>query len=286
MASQTDSLGDPANDIQQTVANQNICIGTATASPCPFTVTTRTGNVALIAAILDVDLKAAGPTDDVSTLTRWAYVAGLDVVAGANQTGKALALVPTAMQGNVTVAFGTPVLPNVVGVVGIELGDDGVFALPILLPPTATTLLAPNAAVFGSAARYRFTGISSNTATPAAQSFVLRKHLASTTLDAMDWLGAPTATNVTAATGAWTNVPGATIHSVEYRSGATRALNVTMFDGSTSFTVPAGVTIPTGSLTANVSALGAPGLDLHDFALDSDFDKIVQFASQPVVITP
>jgi hypothetical protein len=286
VGSQTDVLGDPANDIPQTVADQNSCFGATTASPCTFTVTTRTGNVALIAAIFDVDGKGTDtPADDVFVLTRWAYLGGLDVVGGANQTNRNLALVPENQQQQLAISFGSPVLANVAGIVGIELGDDGVVALPALLPVTATSLLAPSLSVFGPGARYRFTGISnSGAAMNASVSFMLDKHLPGPNLGGKAWLPPPTAPNVTTTGGSWTNAPGATAHSVEYRSGATRALSVTMLDGSTSFTVPAGVTLPTGSLTINVNALGAPGLDLTDFALDTDSDKIVQFATQPVTL--
>jgi hypothetical protein len=284
VGSQTDTLGDPANDISQSVANQNICTGATTPSPCTFTVTTRTGNVALIAAILDVDTKGtATPLDDTSTVIRWAYLGGLDVVAGANQINKNLTLVPENQQQTLAISFGTPTLSTVAGVVGIELGDDGVFALPVLLPVTATAFLAPTLAVFGTGARYRFTGISSDSATNAV-SFVLDKHLPGPNLGGKAWLPPPAAPSLTATGGSWTNAPGATVHSVEYRSGATRALSVTMFDGSTSFTVPPGVMVPTGSLTINVNALGAPGFDLMNFALDTDSDKIVQFATQPVTL--
>ncbi|HEY5937459.1 MAG TPA: hypothetical protein VIU61_22590 [Kofleriaceae bacterium] len=286
VGSQTDVLGDPANDIAQTVANQNICTGAATASPCNFTVTTRTGNVALIAAILDIDTKGtATPNDDSSVLIRWAYLGGLDVVAGVNQTNRNLALVSEAMQQQLTISFGTPPLSTVAGVVGVELGDDGVLALPQFLPATATSLLAPTLAVFGTGARYRFTGLSNSGATTNASiSFMIDKHLPGPTLGGKPWLAPPTGANITTTGGSWTNSPGATVHAVEYRSGATRALSVTLFDGSTSFTVPAGIALPSGSLTAAVNAMGAPGLDLMNFALDTDSDKIVQFAGQPVML--
>ena len=286
VGSQSDLLGDPANDIVQTVEGQNICTGAATASPCNFTVTTRTGNVALIAAILDIDTKGtATPADDSSVLIRWAYLGGLDVVAGANQTNRNLALVPEAMQQQVTISFGTPPLSTVAGVVGVEIGDVGVLALPQFLPATATSLLAPTLAVFGAGAKYRFTGLANSGATTNASiSFVIDKHLPGPTLGGKAWLAPPSGASITTTGGSWTNTPGATVHSVEYRSGATRALSVTLFDGSTSFTVPAGVTLPSGSLTAAVNAMGAPGLDLMNFALDTDSDKIVQFAGQPVML--
>ena len=66
--SQSELLGDEANEIAQT---QNFCFGTTT---CEFQLTSRTGKVAVIAAIFDQDLKGTpdDTSDDTQTLIGWA----------------------------------------------------------------------------------------------------------------------------------------------------------------------------------------------------------------------
>src|SRR5690606_2204760 len=145
--SHDDKLGDAANHIE-TLANGNICTTSAPPGGCTFTVTTRTGSVALLAAIYDHDLKNTplDGSDDTFTLIGWAAKTGLNVQNGVDQTGVALSLVDVADLGNVTVAFGSPPsgMPNVAAIVGIELGAAGTLQLlPQFLTPTTTSTLAP-----------------------------------------------------------------------------------------------------------------------------------------------
>src|SRR6185369_16812659 len=106
--SQDDHAGDAANNIA-TPLNRNIC-STANGGACNFTVAVRTGTVALIAAIYDHNLNGTptNGTDDTFTLIGWAYITGLNVQNGVDQTGVALTMVPASNLNNVTVAFGTP----------------------------------------------------------------------------------------------------------------------------------------------------------------------------------
>ena len=88
---------------------------------------------------------------------------------------------------------------------------------------------------------------------------------------------------------------GATIHGVEYASGSTGVLSITSFDGTSSATIPDLITMPTSSLTVKVQALQADGLDVNDFGIDADREKVTaigvanlavncaDFASEPTV---
>ena len=82
----------------------------------------------------------------------------------------------------------------------------------------------------------------------------------------------------------WTPITGATVHSVEYKQGTASILNVTAFDSSTEMTIPELVALPAGTLTGTVSGIGAEGLDVMDFALDEDEDKLNSVAAQTVTI--
>ena len=59
-------------------------------------------------------------------------------------------------------------------------------------------------------------------------------------------------------------------------------LNVSVFDASTQFTVPDLVALPAGAVLAKVQAIGAPGLDVNNFTLDDERNKLAMVSSQPV----
>jgi hypothetical protein len=59
---------------------------------------------------------------------------------------------------------------------------------------------------------------------------------------------------------------------------------VTSFDGTTEVTIPDIVALPAGAITAKVNAIGAEGLDVTDFSLDADRDKLDKVAAQTVTI--
>lgn len=292
---QTRDLGDPANQLVQ--ANrpgedlpQNACLTLAPAAACTFTVTARTGTTRLIAAIFDRDLNGTleDPSDDVVTLIRWAVSPDLTVTSGGTHT-QDVALVPTASQHTLTVDFGSApaALDQLLAVVGIEVGDQ-VLQLPTLLvkPPAAdqVTLVAPALDAVAGARSYRLTGIGSSTRSAGEQSVVLRLDQPGPSLDAGAWLAAPAEPEVTTTGASWIPAAGATVHGVEVRTGSSRNLNVTVLDATAAITFPTDlVPIPTGA-EATVQAIGAPGLDVTDFALDEDRDKLVQVGARVVDI--
>jgi hypothetical protein len=285
--SQDDKLGDAANNIM-TMGNQHICSTNVPTGGCTFTVTTRTGSVALIASIYDHDTNNTplNGADDTFTLIGWATATGLTVQNGVNQTGVAMTMVPVGDLGNVTVAFGSPPanMPNVAAFVGIELGAAGTLhLLPQILTPTMTSVLAPKlSAIAGST--YRLTAIANNGDTPtSAGSFKLIRGQTSTSLDAGMWLGTPSSLTLTRTGGSWASISGALIQGVEYdQPDETHLLAVTTFDGSTSFSIPDVVALPsTGTLIARGTALMGT-IDLGNFALDEAMAKVTGFSAQPL----
>jgi hypothetical protein len=285
--SQDDKLGDAANNIP-TAGNQNICSTNVPTGGCTFTVTTRAGSVALLAAIYDHDTNNTplNGADDTFTLIGWATATGLNVQNGVNQTGVAMTMVPVGDLGNVTVAFGSPPsnMPNVAAIVGLELGAAGTLQLlPQILTPTATTLLAPKLGAF-SGATYRLTALANNgdTATSAG-SFKLIRGQTATSLDAGTWLGTPSSLTLTRTGGSWTSINGSLVQGVEYDlPDETHLLSVTAIDGSTSFSIPDLLALPTsGTVIARGTALMGT-IDLSNFSLDDAMTKITGFSAQPV----
>jgi hypothetical protein len=276
--SQSDELGDAANNLTAP-NNGNICFDNTT---CNFSIVTRTGKVAVLAAIFDRDTKnTTDPNDDTQVFLGWAAKTGLDVTASTPQT---IALDIIASTQNITVDFGSAPsgLTNVGGLVGIDTPDGTLQLVPMFPTPTATTFRAPKPEALGSAATYRLTAIANDGGTTnMRQSIVLRRGLTGTQLSAGTWV-APPSDSPTRTGGSFTPVTGATVYSFEYKQGATNVLGISVFDASTSVTIPDMVTMPSGTLDASISAIGAPGLDVNNFSLDADRTKLTMLAGHTV----
>ncbi|MBA3499835.1 MAG: hypothetical protein H0T65_05670, partial [Deltaproteobacteria bacterium] len=247
--------------------------------------TSRTGKVAVLAALFDQDLKGtpADPSDDTQTLIGWAVKTGLTVTQNGTQS-VALDIIPASMLQDVTVSFGSPPsgLSQVGGLVGIDAGADGTLQLtPMFLTPTGATVRAPKPEAIASGAAYRLTGFASNGQTNPTTSIVLRRGLTGTSLSAGAWLAAPSGTP-TRTGGSWTAPSGATVQSLAYRQGATQIVNVTVFDGTSQVTLPDMIAMPSGTLTVDLSAIGAPGLDVGNFSLDADRAKLAMIGGVTV----
>jgi len=284
--SQSDDLGDAANNLA-TPASGNICgiVGTT----CDWTLVSRTGPVTLIAAIIDRDGNGTpgNDADDITTITGWAVKTGVTVDNGVSQNGLVLDMVEAGNLENVTVDLGTPPagLPQVNAIVGIEISADEVAQLPLFLATDQSTLVSPKPSVVGGDT-YRLSAIAQTTSgDQGAQSIVLRRGNTGTALAAGDWLVPPTNVTVTRSDASWEPVAGAIAHSVAWSDSTGESiLEISVFDDSTSVTVPPLVSLPTsGTLTAKVSGIGAT-LDVHDFSLEEDRDKLFGFAAEPTTV--
>jgi hypothetical protein len=270
--SQSDVLGAEANEIDQGMANT--CFGAAT---CNLTVKARTGKIAVIAAIVDYD-----PATEGTALIGWAYKTGITVTASGTQSVTLTTLPPSSLQ-NVTTSFGSPpaALTTVAGLLGIETPEGTLPLQPVFTTPATATVKIPKPDAIASGATYRFTGFATNGQTNAASSAVLRRGLTGTSLSAGEWLPAPSGTP-TRNGGSWTQVAGATVQGIEYKQGSTRVANISVFDGTTQVTLPDLVVLPSGTLTATLQAIGAPGLDVANFSLDADRAKLAMVGSVTV----
>lgn len=285
--SQTDDLGDPANEIS-TPNGMNICgIGMAM---CNWTLGARTGPITVVAMIIDRDTKGTplDSADDTTAVIGWA-TRTVTVEKGVNQSGLELAMVEAGNLETVTVDLGTPpaALTTTNAIVGIEVGDDEVIQIPLFLTSDQTKVLAPKRTVFGADATYRLTAIAQTASgDEGAQSIQLTRGDRDTTLAVGAWLVPPTGVTATRTSASFERVADAKLHAIEWEDASgRRLLDITIFDGkTTSVDVPSLVALPaSGALTARVTGIAAD-LDLGDFSLEEDLDLLNGVAGQPVAI--
>ena len=114
----------------------------------------------------------------------------------------------------------------------------------------------------------------------------MRRDLTDTTLTAGDWLVPPTGVTATRTSASFEPAAGAKLHSISWTNASgDQLLEITLFDASvTSIDVPSLVALPvSGALTVKAGGIGAD-LDLADFSLERDEDKIWGFTVQPVSV--
>jgi hypothetical protein len=270
--SQDDLAIDAENNLT-TPSMGNQCIVAMPNTGCNFQVVTRAGKVSLIAPIVDYDPHGTQTTtDDTLTLIGYAVKTGITVTDGQNQSGQDLTILPSNALVTPAIDLGSPPSgpTQTLALVGIELGDgSGVFQLAI----AGMIDQVPSLDNF-TGAMYRLSAIAQDTATPLQQAIVLRRHQTTTTLAAGTWTAPPMNASASRIQASWPPVAGATIHGAEYSSGSTGVLSITSFDGTSSVMIPDLITMPTSSLTVKVQALQADGLDVNDFAIDRDREKV------------
>jgi hypothetical protein len=111
---------------------------------------------------------------------------------------------------------------------------------------------------------------------------------AAATVTVAAWMPPPTTLSTASGTFSFSPVSGATLHAGELRDSAgARAWSITIFDGSSSFTLP-GLTpdpVPIGTITFVASALQIPGIDLGNVSFDDAKDLITGLSSDQVTFT-
>jgi hypothetical protein len=275
------------SDMEGAPAGANdLAANTCGASPnasCGWSLATRTGKVALLGPVLDIDTKGTGTgNDDTYTITTWAYKTGLTVVAGQDQANQVLAMVPGANLVNVTASFGTPPagLTTVFGVAGIELGDDGTAQLGILLTPTAPALRAPPLSTFPGST-YRLTAFA--TATDVVSLVLLRKQL-TTTLTLGGWLAPPTAISASRAAASWTGNAGSIVQAVRYQTDdANPVVELMIFDGRATVDIPASIAMPSSAMRVVGTTLEGT-IDVTNFAFGNQRDWVTAAGVRSVAL--
>jgi hypothetical protein len=309
--SQAPDLGDRSNDITQgtrtisvggglatTSIPANICVRNsapiASVDDCNWQLITRTGAQAHYAIILDNDTKGTtDSSDDTNTVIGWAVKTNLTFSANDAASGETLDMIADADMETFTAAFATA--PSGMNYVAsypmLNLGAAG--RIPIILPTLDLTHLSsrvpkPTGALAGGT--YDLLSQAQDAkdqAEPATLSW-MRNVNASSTVTLAAWMPPPTALSTASGTFSFSPVAGATLHSGELRNAAgDRVWSITIFDGSSSFTLP-GLTpdpIPIGTGTFVASALQIPGIDFGNVSFDDAKNLITALSSDQVTFT-
>ena len=307
--SQTRVLGDPANDIAQgkrtisvpvvgsTEIPANVCVRNVLVDDCSWQLTTRTGAQAHYAAILDQDTKGTpnDDSDDTFTVTAWAVKVGLSFSAGQTASGESLAMLADAAMRTLTVAMTSPPtgLDAVSGFPMLDLGGDG--RIPITSPVldlTTTTTRVPAATGDLAGARYDLLAQAQDAKDKDQPSTLAWLHGIdpAATVALSGWLAPPSAIAASAGTYSFTATAGATLHGadIEDATGTHASLwAITIFDGSTSFTLPGLSPDPlsASAMRLKVSALQIPGTNLQNVAFDDARDTITGIASDVIMFS-
>jgi hypothetical protein len=285
--SQVDQLGDKENNIPQT-GGMNVC-GIAS-NTCNWSVIARTGTVTLTAMIVDIDtMGTQTSSDDTTTIVGWAFLGGLSVAKGVNQSGLTLTTIEAGNMQNVSIDLGTPpaALTSTQSLVGIELAGGEVVQLPVFFADNPSTALVPKGDLFSPGATYRLTAVAQTTSgNMGAQSVVVRHGLTGTSLAAGEWLTPPTSVMMTRTNASWDLVTDAKVHQAQWTDGSGNiVLEISVFDNKlTSIDIPELVALSSsGQLTGKLSGIGAD-LDVRNFSLDEDRDKLWGISAEPVTI--
>jgi hypothetical protein len=316
-ASQTPNLGDLANSIQQgtrdvslgstvltTTIPANACVKNVLADDCHWQLITHTGPQVHFAIIVDSDDNGTpdDKTDDIITPVGWALLTGLTFSANQAVANETLPAVAAGDLQAFTAAF--PALPAGMtyfnAYPAIEL-PGGVGRIPAVVPTlgakvmmTSVPKLTGTTTAGLAGGSYDLIAQAQATQTAGAPSTLDWMHdvNAAGTVTLAAWLAPPTA--ITALNGRYSFVPttGATVHSAEFKDPQTgnRTWSVTIFDGSSSFTLPGLAPDPLatagGTDTLTVSALIIPGINLTDVAFNDATQKLTGLASDQITFTP
>lgn len=311
-ASRAPNLGDRGNNLTQPMRDiavagsavttsipANACVRGALVDDCNWQLVTRTGLQAHYAIIVDDDQNGTpnDMTDDVLTVAGWALDTGLNLTAGQTVVSEMLTMVAAGDMQPFTVSF--PTLPAGMSYLAsypeINLGDAGRIAIvfPVLGASfTMTRVPKIGASTTGGLAGGTYDLLAAAQATkdlnePASLAWLHGLDV-SKTVAVPAWLPPPTAIMDAGGTYSFTPVTGATLHSAEIKNpDGSRAWSVTIFDGSTSFTLP-GVTpdpLVGGTDTLTISALQIPGVDLGNVAFDDAQQALTALSSDQIAFT-
>jgi hypothetical protein len=306
------TASDAANNIAQGTRTVHVMVGLVGADPavpanacvrndavnlndCSWQLKTRTGAQAHFAVIIDQDTKGTpnDSTDDTFTAIGFAVKTGLSFDNGATASGEALTLLTDAEMQDFSASF-PPALTGfayLAAIPAIDLGDAGRVSIVIpALDATHTMTRVPKLEGAFAGAHYDLLAqslIAKGQAQPSTLSWMHAVD-ASQTVAAPPWMAPPTAITATNGTYSFGAVAGASVQGGELQTaGGTRAWSITIFDGTTSFTLP-GVSpdpLPAGPALFVANALAIDGFDPMNAKFDDVRNKLTHLASDQVMFT-
>jgi hypothetical protein len=287
-----DVLGQPYPfDIASNICVRNSNIA-AFVNDCNWVLTTHSGPQAHFAILLDQDTNGTpdDDTDDTTTVTGWAIKTGLSFGDGTETGGESLSVIADAdMQSfSATFASGPSGLDYMVAYPVLDLGIDG--RITIILPTlNSTTRMTRVPKLTGplSGAHYDMLASAIDDPTKPLPATVtwLRNVNPSATVAVSSWMPPPSAIAMSGGMFSFTPVAGATLHGAELQTmDGQRRWSITIFDGSTSFTLP-GLSpdpLPLGTIRFSVSALKIPSFDQKNVVFDDVADLITDVSTDEI----
>ncbi len=286
--SQTDELGDDANNIEQPGGGQglpaNACVAIGATRQCDWSLISRTGNIAVAATIVDLDTKGTkDESDDTFTVVGYAVRTGVVVEANVDQSGLSLDMIDAVDLTSVdlTLAATPSAFDTSTAFVGLDLGSDGIIQLGFFDADDPSAVLVPELTGSLASGTYRGTAIAANEDDEGDDNpitAILKTGITdvSNGISFGPWLAQPSALSETDGQYSFTPVNDASYHVATLRDSNDNAVwEFALLDGRTAFTLPS-VTpdpLPSGALDLTVSAFDGD-VDLSDFAIDDLADAL------------
>jgi hypothetical protein len=273
----------------------NLCVRNAGVNDCNWKLKTRTGKQAHYAVVFDQDQKGTPEDDKDDTLTviGWAIKRGLAFSKDLGADGEALTLLTDTEMQSFSATFPSPPsgLDHIAAFPILTLGDEGRIAIiaPALNQMNGTTKVPKLAGPFADAA-YDFLAKAQDAQDKDQPGTLTWAHAVDPTkpVAAMGWVAPPTNLKVMDGVYSFTPAAGASVSGAELASmDGRRAWSVTIFDGTTSFTLP-GVSpdpLAAGPALFSASGLVIPGFKASDARFDDLAQKLTAIANDQIMFT-
>ncbi len=260
--------------------DSNVCIRNAAVSDCAWRLKTRTGAQAHYAVVVDQDTKGTDDdsTDDTLTVIGWAVKTGLSFEKDVGADGETLTLLTDDQMQPFTASFPATLtgVDFLQAFPALDLGDAGRIAIVIpALDGTHTMTRVPKLVGPFAGAHYDFIAKAQDAKDQDQPSTLSWSHTvdASQTVAASAWTPPPTGLMASGGTYSFTAVAGASVEGGELQTTTgQRAWSITVFDGTTSFTLPGVAPDP---LPAGPALFVASALVINDFdPTNANFDDL------------
>lgn len=281
--SQTRNLGDPVNEIAQGVnlfnLPANACFKGANASACDWQLNSRTGEIALFATIVELELNEPDDdSDDVITTVGFAHKLTHNVEDGIDQSGIELEMVDDGNIDSLGITLDSPpgALDQTGVLVGIDLGDDRGIAY-VVSSLEADDLLVPDLAGDLAGMTYQVVALAGegDDRDDATMSAILVRDIgAPGEVEAGPWLDLPTGLDESAGEFSFEPVDGSSLHSITLRDAVSndKLWAIAVLDGRTTFSLPAIEDDPLPDAELDMSVISFDGdINVRDFSVDEVF---------------
>jgi hypothetical protein len=280
----------PENSIVQPTtsgAPNDVCVDSSGNGNCTWSLATRIGPQVHFAVILDGDSKLTpdDTSDDTYTLIGYAAGSVVTMTAGQQMAGEVLTMVPASQNFAVMFPPAPGGLGTTIAIPELQL-DNGagriVFPEPAVNPGhTSTKVIAPSGALAG---HYEVVALATPNATATAPYATAFVHNVTTSATVPAWFAQPAALTA-GATFSFTGT-GAFVTAQIARSKQP-LWDITILDGSTSFTLPTVSPDPIGAGMASfgVNLADAPGFDPTSFDVGTATASLARVAGAQTSFT-